>query len=158
MNRAETALLLAKIAAGDNRRLDPADANLDDPASTPILTEWHQILGDLHFAMCVGAVTEHRRTSTEWLQPAHIRRIVMDRWHAANRGIPDWELTEDINPHNGRAYVDTLQFRRNLIAQGATLEQAKATPPPPQARYAIVDRKATPVITEATPRPSVAAQ
>lgn len=65
MNRQEANALLTVIAAGDNR-------STDDRA----VEYWRDMLADLRFIDALEAVTVHRRESTEWMQPAHIRRIV----------------------------------------------------------------------------------
>lgn len=64
MNREETAYLLGIVALGDNRHL-----------STELTKYWHSLLLDIRIEDAVQAVETHRRESTEWLQPAHIRRI-----------------------------------------------------------------------------------
>lgn len=64
MNLAEAAAVLAKAAAFDRRTVGEAD-----------ILAWHDALGDLPAGDCLAAVTEHYRESTEWLMPAHVRRI-----------------------------------------------------------------------------------
>lgn len=64
MNLAEASAVLAKAAAFDRRTVGEAD-----------ILAWHDALGDLPAADCLAAVTEHYRESTDWLMPAHVRRI-----------------------------------------------------------------------------------
>lgn len=65
MNREEAGKLLALIALGDNRQ-----------NTTELAIYWHDLLSDIRFDDAELAVAIHRRESTEWLQPAHIRRLV----------------------------------------------------------------------------------
>lgn len=63
MDRGEMARLLAKIQLGDNRQI-----------TTLVLNDWMETVGDLNYEDAYQAVNHHRRTSTEWVMPAHIRR------------------------------------------------------------------------------------
>lgn len=60
----ETAAVLAKIKLGDNRQVDNAGL---------VLNEWHDAIGDLDYLDAIAAVVLHRRESTDYLMPAHIR-------------------------------------------------------------------------------------
>lgn len=62
MNVAETGKLLALIRVGDNRQVDQAT-----------IAAWHDVVSDLPLADALEAVRQHRRTSTEYLMPAHVR-------------------------------------------------------------------------------------
>lgn len=99
MNRSETALLLAKIAVVDNRRLDPDDADVSSPAATPIISTWHELIGHLQFSDCAAAVADHRRSSHEYLTPIHViegvRRIRNARLDACP---PDRDLMAGLDP------------------------------------------------------------
>jgi hypothetical protein len=64
MNYEEVGKVLAKIKVGDNRQVD--DQGL-------VLSEWFDSIGDLDFADAIAAVVLHRRESTEYLLPAHVR-------------------------------------------------------------------------------------
>lgn len=64
MNLEETAAVLAKAAGFDNRTV--GDANV---------LAWHEILGELDIRDCLRAITLHHSDSTEYLMPAHVRRI-----------------------------------------------------------------------------------
>lgn len=72
MKKSETAALLALAAIVDNRTVIPATK--DQPSPTVEL--WHAVIGDLGFQDAVAALHEHRRTSTEYLMPAHIVALV----------------------------------------------------------------------------------
>ena len=64
MNIEQTAAVLAKAAALDNRNTSEA-----------AILAWHEAIGDLDFRDALAAVTVHRRESDQYLMPVHIRRI-----------------------------------------------------------------------------------
>lgn len=76
MTKQEVAKLLAKISLIDNRKVDALT-----------LAEWFDIVGHLDFEHAVEAVREHRQSSTEYLQPAHIVSIA----YRLGRGNPSRE-------------------------------------------------------------------
>lgn len=57
--------VLAKIQLGDNRQVDRVT-----------LAEWFDTIGHLDFASTIDAVRVHRQESTDYLQAAHLIRIV----------------------------------------------------------------------------------
>lgn len=61
----ETARVLAKCAAYDRRTTGRAD-----------VAAWHEALQDVDFEAALTAVAKHYRDTTEWIMPAHIRRII----------------------------------------------------------------------------------
>jgi hypothetical protein len=65
MNIDQTAAVLAKIQLGDNREITPL-----------VIQEWHDTIGDLDYADAVEAVRMHRKDSTGYLMPAHVRENV----------------------------------------------------------------------------------
>jgi hypothetical protein len=66
MNIHETSQVLAKVAAVDRRNVGDAE-----------IMAWHEILQNFELRDCLDAVALHRRESTEWVQPAHIRKLAM---------------------------------------------------------------------------------
>jgi hypothetical protein len=64
MNLEETSAVLGKAAGFDNRTIGQAN-----------LLAWHEVLGDLDVRDCLNAIAQHHRESTEYLMPAHVRRI-----------------------------------------------------------------------------------
>ena len=64
MKLAEVAVVLAKAAAYDRRTVGEADARA-----------WHEVLGDVELVDALVAVARHYRDSTDWLMPAHLRRL-----------------------------------------------------------------------------------
>ncbi|WP_213816263.1 hypothetical protein [Glaciihabitans sp. dw_435] len=65
MNEMQTAQLLIVASAIDNRIV-----------SDPAIVAWHQILQDFEYSDLSAALTEHRRSSTEYVTPAHLVAIV----------------------------------------------------------------------------------
>ena len=80
MNREETALLLARIATYDNRQVEPTT-----------IAVWFDTLGHLDYYQAVEAVTEHFRTSHDYLAPVHVaegvRRIRAARAEERSRMV-----------------------------------------------------------------------
>jgi len=68
MNYQEANVLITVIAAGDNRSTDDRSVEY-----------WRDMLSDISFEDALEAVVIHRREFTEWMQPAHVRRIVKQR-------------------------------------------------------------------------------
>ena len=64
MNNSQVALVLAKIQLGDNREIDSQGL---------VLREWHESIGDLKFEDAIEAVKLHRRESSAYLTPNHVR-------------------------------------------------------------------------------------
>ncbi len=69
MTPQETSAVLAMIGTYDRREFTPTDVRAWHATWHPALT----------FEDARHAVTEHYRTSTEWLMPAHINRIAKTR-------------------------------------------------------------------------------
>lgn len=63
MTPAETARVLAKCAAYDQRTVGEAD-----------VMAWHENIGDLDYGDAMEAVRRHYRESTERIMPAHVRQ------------------------------------------------------------------------------------
>jgi hypothetical protein len=68
---ADMARLLTIAAAIDHR-------DLSGVAGKAAVAAWMQAIGDLEYEECVEALGMHRRSSTEYLQPAHVARLVFD--------------------------------------------------------------------------------
>jgi len=64
MNYEEVSAVLVKIQLGDNRHVDKEGL---------VLRDWFDSIGDLNYSDAIAAVVLHRRESTEYLMPAHIR-------------------------------------------------------------------------------------
>jgi hypothetical protein len=100
----DTSRILAKIASMDRRTVGETD-----------IMAWHEVLGDLDPQDCLNAVATHRRESTEWLMPVHVRRIVADivkkRLHAARVA----KLRELVTPDGTHLLPDNQQQVRQLM-------------------------------------------
>jgi hypothetical protein len=96
----ETAQLLAKAALVDNRQVAPET-----------VLAWHEAIGGISYDVALEALTRHRRTSSDYLMPAHIlnhaKTVNAERAHDAaaqiarralpapepiGGGIPMWVL------------------------------------------------------------------
>ena len=86
MNATDTVDLLSLVAVGDRRTVGESDVAF-----------WLGLLGDLRLDECKQAVRKHFYTSTDWLMPVHIRKIVIaDRQDVAMRELP--ALGNDLIP------------------------------------------------------------
>lgn len=61
MLKSETATLLGKAALIDNRKVDAATVEA-----------WHEVIGHIDYRTALAALTIHRASSPDYLQPAHI--------------------------------------------------------------------------------------
>ena len=78
MNKTEIAALLTVVVSIDRRKVGHADVEA-----------WLGTLGDLRFNECRDAAVKHYAHSTDWLMPAHIRRLaVAARQDVAMRALP----------------------------------------------------------------------
>lgn len=109
MNLTDTAKLLTVVASYDRRQVGEAD-----------VLAWHEALHDLDVGLCREAVAAHYRTSTEWLMPAHLRRLTA----AARNDAAARRALEPTRPGDGRrpkpAWFDeaAAAFRRGDRAEG----------------------------------------
>jgi|GEM_PF-7093495 len=81
MNAEQVAAVVAKIRLGDNRE-----------TSREVILEWVDSIGDLNFDDAVEAVRMHRKESTDYLTPAHVRagvRRVRELRSPSNDTTPD---------------------------------------------------------------------
>lgn len=78
MNREECAALLTVVASYDRRSLGEAD-----------VIAWHGAIGDMTFEECRDATVKHYASQTDWLMPAHVRKLALAaRQDAAMRALP----------------------------------------------------------------------
>lgn len=125
MKRSETALALAKIAAVDNRRLDPPDADLSDPMATPILSAWHELIGHLNVRDVLQAIHRHRQATPEWIQPAHVIRLVEQIRNERLAGVTSEAIAEALGiDGDDPRYLEKIQAHYAQIANGV-----QAAPP-----------------------------
>lgn len=109
MTRDEVVDLLSLAAARDRRTVGKAD-----------VMAWHQDIGDLPFADAREAIGIHFRESTDWLMPAHVRRIVA-RLRDERGGVPGPGLSPaipDADPDDVPAYLAAVREQRTRAADG----------------------------------------
>lgn len=106
MNRSEAAQLLGVLAAYDRRTVGDPD-----------VLAWACALDDLRLTDAMDAVHQHYRTSSEWLDPNHVRRLVKavraDRLERAPHLTPPAHLADRPEEQN-----EWLRRARRLIADG----------------------------------------
>lgn len=97
MNRSETANLLTSMASFDRRTIGESD-----------VIAWQGVLADAAFDDCLEAVKRHYAENTEWMMPAHVRRIVWNihgereaaarstGWAPGQAGVPRGEAMPEI--------------------------------------------------------------
>lgn len=105
MNREEAAYLLGIIALGDNRQL-----------SNELTEYWRGLLPDIRLEDAVQAVAVHRRESTDYLQPAHIVRLV--RAERARRINAANIVYEPISNETTRQFLDRLSAQARAAGDG----------------------------------------
>lgn len=109
MNLQETGQLLMLIQIVDNRKVDEA-----------VILAWQELLDDVEFGVAREAVRMHRRESTAWLTPAHVRANVQ-RILAAEAGRED--EFGNVLPVDGEA----LAARQRLALDRAAFERRAVT-------------------------------
>lgn len=105
MRPSEAALVVAKLAAVDNRTESEAAVHA-----------WAEALDErVTLVDALAAVAEHRRRSVDWCQPAHINRIVADmrRGRLSHAGVPP--LPNGLTQAQERAW---LRAWRDAVADG----------------------------------------
>lgn len=127
MNRSEAAQLLAVLTAYDRRTVGETDVQV-----------WAHALADIRLGDAVEAVHQHHRTTSEWLDPYKLRKLVSavraERLARHDHElVPPPELSED-----PAAAVAWLREERARVADGWT----------PPTRRELVER---PDVTRALP-------
>lgn len=101
MNIQQTNQLLIRIQVLDNRLIGD---------STVIA--WHELVGDLDYALAVEAVKLHQRESTAYLTPAHVR-VNVERMLLASLG----ERTDEWGNHLDPDAVALAAYRRAVAGR-----------------------------------------
>lgn len=135
MNRSETARLLAAVAAFNNRTIGEADVEA-----------WQSVLPDVDLVDAMEAVRRHYAEHTEWLMPAHVRRIVRDihgerealarhtGWAPGQAGVPRDEALPEVTR------VDRLALEA-LTTEVADIVRQVRTMLPEGSREALFPRR-----------------
>lgn len=110
MNRSEAAQALTVAAAYDNRSIGQTN-----------VAAWTKALDDLRLSDVVDAIHAHYRDSSDFLQPAHIRKAVQQirarRIDDAVIPAPPHELADDV-----QAALEWQRAVRKRIADGDPVE------------------------------------
>ncbi|WP_329520529.1 hypothetical protein [Spirillospora sp. NBC_01491] len=109
--------LLSLAAARDRRTIGRAD-----------VLAWHDDIGDLPLDDCREAIGIHFRESTEWLLPAHVRRIAK-RLRDERGGVPGPGLSPpipDADPDDVPAYLAALRRQAAASAAGQDVPALEA--------------------------------
>lgn len=110
MNVTETAKVLGLAAVVDNRVVDQAT-----------IAAWHDLIGALDFTDACEAVRTHRRTSTEYLLPAHV--IAGVRGIRAIRLAAHPDPLPDVDPDDVAAYQTRRRYLRAALASPNTTKE-----------------------------------
>lgn len=92
MNSEELTVLLTRIQVLDNRQVDDLT-----------IQAWAPLMVDVPYADAVKAVNEHFRTTTVYLQPAHIVQAVAQAKRAELPATMSPEAPEDCGRHRWMA-------------------------------------------------------
>ena len=116
MNREETAHLLTAMASFDRRTLGPSD-----------VIAWQRVVHDVDFADGIEAVQRHYAEHTDWMMPAHVRRIVRDiereravgarKWAPGQYGVPKDEALPEIEQGGRLTAADVSPAVLELLSQ-----------------------------------------
>lgn len=114
MNLSETARLLATVAAYNNRTVGEADVEA-----------WQAVLSDVALPDATQAVRRHYAENTEWMMPAHVRRLVRDivrerevsPWAPGQYGTPRAEAVPEVATGQRLALSDLPAAVADLVAQ-----------------------------------------
>lgn len=110
MTRAEAAELLPILAAYDRRTVGDAD-----------VIAWSEALSDVRYADALAAVHGHYRVSSEWLDPARVRRLVAALRGARLERVPVPPPPADIADDPAQA-LDWQRRWTKAIADGTVTE------------------------------------
>lgn len=114
MNLAETARLLAAMAAFDRRTVGTSD-----------VAAWQTVLADIAYADALEAVRRHYRDSTEWMMPAMVRagvrQVEHERasspWAPGQYGVPREEVVPEARTTGRLQLGDLPTNMRELIGR-----------------------------------------
>jgi hypothetical protein len=122
VNLSETARLLTAIASFNNRTIGEADVEA-----------WQSVLPDVELADAMEAVKRYYAESTDWMMPAHVRRLVRDihgeremaarhtGWAPGQAGVPKDQALPEVTTV-GRLALEALSSEvADLIAQVRTM-------------------------------------
>lgn len=118
MNLSETADLLTAMSAFDRRTIGDGD-----------VIAWQAVLSDASFEDCVEAVKRYYAEQTEWMMPAHVRRLVRDihgereamaratGWAPGQAGVPKDQALPEVPTGERLALSDLPAAVADLISR-----------------------------------------
>lgn len=114
MNLGETAQALALAQAYDRRTVGEMDVRA-----------WHALLADAPAADVMEAVRRHYAEQTDWIMPAHIRRMVRDiareretsPWAAGQYGVPREDAAPEVRGADRLALSDLPAAVADLVSR-----------------------------------------
>jgi hypothetical protein len=116
VNLSETADLLTAMSAFDRRTIGDGD-----------VIAWQAVLSDASFGDCLEAVKRYYAEHTEWMMPAHVRRLVRDivgereamaratGWAPGQTGVPKDQAMPEVT--SGPIAEATRAITEELIAR-----------------------------------------
>lgn len=119
MTPGDTARILTKAAAYDNRTIGEAD-----------IAAWHEIIGYLDVRDCLAAVTAHYAEQRDRAMPADIRRLAIgirdDRNRRERQAIEPPPAQRDRSPEVARLVQAAVDALPKLTIHDRALAQARA--------------------------------
>lgn len=115
MERSEVVILLTRVGLVDGRKPQPEQVEV-----------WFEIVGDLSLEDALEALAHHRRTSTEWVQPAHIvgvAKVLRDRRRDRERREQDARRRRDETPPEPLSVEE--KRRLNGVYRAAAIESRR---------------------------------
>jgi len=113
MTPADTARVLSKAAAFDQRTIGAAD-----------VAAWHEAIGDLEAADALAAVTRHFQRTDQRVMPSHIRRLAAEIARERRRALREAAEARALESERSERRTD----RRAEVA--ALVEQVRGILPP----------------------------
>lgn len=112
MDAEQVAKVLTKIRAFDNRKVESLT-----------IAAWVEAIGDLDYRECLEAVAEHFRTSTDYIMPAHVRRLAeaigsRRRAEAADEAIEARRALSGVRPQTTDRSREVLARLRTMLPPG----------------------------------------
>lgn len=112
MEKSETAKILAKAALIDNRRID-----------RETVEAWHEVIGHVDYDVAMAALTIHRRTSSEYLLPAH---IIANLRKAREQRTLDANRMRALDPPKPQPRTKMPEWFREALASFGKLPESKS--------------------------------
>jgi hypothetical protein len=114
VNLSETARLLSAMSAYDRRTIGDGD-----------VIAWQAVLPDASFEDCLTAVKDYYAEQTEWMMPAHVRRLVRDierarqvsKWAPGQHGVLREQAYPEITSGARLTMADLSPDVVDLLAQ-----------------------------------------